>query len=321
MNTISRRLADETAVGGTNAVHAAGLDAPDGSSASRAGGVAAVETALDDANAARRLPRAELDADAGDTDRGSLVGPDVALMPEAYTSLTRVVHEMSTKAVKCGSLSDDGGRLDVRWAQDDTGSLVIDWKKVGGPAVLAPERRGFGSAPIERAVPFELGGGEATDEFNSTAVVGRSPIAGHHVREPAAAHATAAAPKERSRLVPADLAVLLVEDNLIIAMDAEAMLQELGFAEVKVAASVGDALRLLDTGPVGCALLDVNLGQETSLPVAETLMARNIPFVFASGYCDAELLPEQFRHIAVVTKPYGEKRVREALSEAIGRTA
>lgn len=272
--------------------------------------------------AVRTLFANELDAYAGETaGRVTLDGPDVALMPEAYTSLALVIHEMATNSVKYGSMSDRRGRLEIGWQLDAAGALAIRWQEIGGPPVQAPARRGFGSALIERAVPFELGG-EASVEFAPGGVVGRFLVPDRFVRDLAPGPAPAAAPKvERAQLVPSDLTVLLVEDNLVIAMDAEAMLEELGFAEIKVANSAGAGVRIVEAGGVSCALLDVNLGRDTSIPVAQALAARGIPFVFASGYGDPELLPEAFRKVTVLTKPYGEKRVLEALTDAIAASA
>ncbi|MBJ3774210.1 response regulator [Acuticoccus mangrovi] len=119
-------------------------------------------------------------------------------------------------------------------------------------------------------------------------------------------------PVSRRALDPAHLTVLLVEDSLMIAMDAETMLAASGFREVRLANSTSAALKEIDAGGIGCAVLDINLGNETSFAVAERLLADGIPFIFASGY-DDEDLPEPFRHIAVVTKPYVDVRLVDAL--------
>ena len=261
----------------------------------------------------------ELDAYAGDNlDRVRLEGPDVALTPDAYTCLALVMHEMATNSVKYGSLSDRRGRLEVTWKFDDTGSLEIHWVEAAGPPVRAPERRGFGSTLIERAVPFELDG-IAEIDFALTGLVARFVIPARFVRIPEPSAAAKPEPVRTPReLVPADLTILLLEDNLVISMDVEAMLDDMGFAEVKVASTVAAAIAILQAGGIGCALLDVNLGRETSIPVAELLRAKGIPFAFASGYGDPELLPEIFRDVTVITKPYGEKRVLDALSMMFG---
>jgi len=69
---------------------------------------------------------------------------------------------------------------------------------------------------------------------------------------------------------------LLVEDNIIIAMDAEDSLTELGANAVNVAANVADALAILKRESISVALLDVNLGAETSEPIAEALLMQGL---------------------------------------------
>ena len=61
--------------------------------------------------------------------------------------------------------------------------------------------------------------------------------------------------------------------------------------------------RLRDMTP-DFAVLDVNLGQETSIPVAEELFARSVPFVFATGYGETSIIPAIFASVPVVRKPY-----------------
>jgi two-component system CheB/CheR fusion protein len=89
-----------------------------------------------------------------------LEGPDVRLQAGAALTLSMVVHELATNAAKYGALSVPEGTLDVAWRLENTASprVALEWRESGGPAVQAPERRGFGSTLIERAVSYELGG-------------------------------------------------------------------------------------------------------------------------------------------------------------------
>ena len=83
-------------------------------------------------------------------------GPRVHLSPTLAQGFALIVHELVTNAAKHGALSADGGRIDVRWA---TGSGVGDrnlffrWQEKGGPRVLPPTRKSFGTTLLERAVP------------------------------------------------------------------------------------------------------------------------------------------------------------------------
>ena len=69
------------------------------------------------------------------------------------------LHEPATNAVKYGALSNDDGKVDISWSVDDR-SLFLSWQEKGGPAVVAPKRKGFGSVLIEQAT-----GGQAKIEF------------------------------------------------------------------------------------------------------------------------------------------------------------
>jgi CheY-like chemotaxis protein len=101
-----------------------------------------------------------------------------------------------------------------------------------------------------------------------------------------------------------DLRILVVEDEALVALDIERMLRALGCRVVGPAARVCDALRLIDGEGLDGALLDVNLGRETIFPVADALALRGIPHIFSTGY-DAAIMPERFRGIPRLGKPFG----------------
>ena len=101
------------------------------------------------------------------------------IQPSAFTSLALVVHEMVTNAAKYGALSDNG-TVRVQWSVQASGSLVLEWTEIGGPAVVAPTRRGFGSTIIEQSVPFDLGG-DATIEYRLEGFHARFVIPARHV--------------------------------------------------------------------------------------------------------------------------------------------
>jgi CheY-like chemotaxis protein len=97
---------------------------------------------------------------------------------------------------------------------------------------------------------------------------------------------------------------LVVEDNMIIAMEAEEILRDLGFDDCHVCASVRGALQIISEQPITFALLDIDLGNETSEAVAAKLRENGTPFIFASGYDDFPELSGGFTQVPVVTKPY-----------------
>ena len=94
-------------------------------------------------------------------DRVSAEGPEVSLPPETAVSFALAVHELATNAVKYGALSNDRGRVSVKWsvrraAEDPV--LQVEWRERDGPGVVTPTRRGFGSRLIEGALARQLGG-------------------------------------------------------------------------------------------------------------------------------------------------------------------
>ena len=112
--------------------------------------------------------------------------------------------------------------------------------------------------------------------------------------------------------------VLVVEDEALVAMLLEDMLCDLGCVVVAVAGSVAEAVDQASAAALDAAILDVNLGTQSSAPVAEALAARKVPFVFATGYGESGV-PEGFRGRPALQKPYGMQDVARLLAQAVGR--
>lgn len=114
--------------------------------------------------------------------------------------------------------------------------------------------------------------------------------------------------------------VLLVEDESLVSMLAEEVLIEAG-AEVVVATRLPRALEIAHETPIDCAILDVNLGYgDTSYPVAEVLRARDIPFIFASGY-GADAGDPDFGDRPVVHKPFEPATLLSVLQSCLACTS
>jgi two-component sensor histidine kinase len=93
--------------------------------------------------------------------RARIEGPDITLTPKPAIAFALAFHELCTNAVKYGAISKDEGRIDLSWriatgAPD--GALEVQWRESGGPRVTEPQRRGFGSAMIERVLAQETNG-------------------------------------------------------------------------------------------------------------------------------------------------------------------
>ncbi|MEQ9314879.1 MAG: hybrid sensor histidine kinase/response regulator, partial [Henriciella sp.] len=112
-------------------------------------------------------------------------------------------------------------------------------------------------------------------------------------------------------------AALILEDNMIIALDAEDILQAAGAEDVHVCSTVAEALKTISDNEISFALLDVNLGSETSEAVAQELSDRNISFIFASGYGDSNALTGKFPGITMLKKPYDQSDVEAAVKQAL----
>jgi len=96
--------------------------------------------------------------------------------------------------------------------------------------------------------------------------------------------------------------VLIVEDEYFLAQDLVDYFQDLGVQVLGPAASVSEALKLLESAEVQGAILDVNLRGERVYPVADVLRQRHVPFVFASGY-GGELEPRAYADVPRCIKP------------------
>ena len=112
--------------------------------------------------------------------------------------------------------------------------------------------------------------------------------------------------------------VLVVEDEMMIAMLIEDMLEELGCELIGPASKVERALELIASETIEIALLDVNLDGQATDAVAYELQRKGIPFVFATGY-GATGVPKQHNDRTVLQKPFQKRDLATALSLAIDR--
>lgn len=88
----------------------------------------------------------------GDSDPFDLAGSDIFMSSRIAVAVGMALHELSTNAVKYGSLSVPSGRVAIAWRQTGENRAEIVWTESGGPEVAKPERAGFGSKLIERGV-------------------------------------------------------------------------------------------------------------------------------------------------------------------------
>ncbi|WP_343228023.1 HWE histidine kinase domain-containing protein [Stakelama flava] len=262
---------------------------------------------------------------AGKASRVKVEGPPILLHPHAFSTLALVMHELMTNSAKYGALSDSGS-LTVELSIDQYGDCFIEWRERGGPAVQPPKRQGFGTTIIERSIPYDLGG-TADIRFPLTGMEADFCIPARYVAasetEVAENHAepisTLAERRDPGDAPVLSGPVLLVEDSLIIAMDAEDILLQLGAERVTVAAGVVAALNEIENGAFTAAVLDVNLGSETSLPIADALAAKGVPYIFATGYGEQFQAPDGHASAQILQKPYTAANMGRILADLLER--
>ncbi len=121
-------------------------------------------------------------------------------------------------------------------------------------------------------------------------------------------------------LTLAGVRMLLVEDEMMVAMMLEDHLESLGCVVVATATSVSTGLAAVEQQALAldAALLDVNLGGEKVYPVAERLAERGIPFIFSTAYEPSSIVAD-FAQRPVLSKPYGPRALEEMLLATLAR--
>ncbi len=103
-------------------------------------------------------------------------------------------------------------------------------------------------------------------------------------------------------IVPPAPAVLVVEDEWLIADMVDRSIVEGGFRTIGPAATVAQALALIATRPCDAAVLDINLGEDKSFGLIDRLAAARTPMVLVTGYNRSDL-PERYRGHRMISKP------------------
>jgi PAS domain S-box-containing protein len=246
-------------------------------------------------------------------------GPDVQITPKAAQSIALVVHELATNAVKYGALSTPLGKVALSWSEiaaDPQPRLRLVWRETGGPEVSEPVGSGFGltvlksvaaelGATIDSAFQHEglvctiegpfVGDTESTGSSSSSAAI--------YSQHEAAAAAPETEQTERRR-------ILVVEDEPFVALQLQTDLEGEGHEVIGPASSLAQGLKLAQSEGLDAALVDIRLGRDTSATIADQLLARQIPFAFATGYSDSSMLPEHLHAVPRLRKPYALEDVR-----------
>ncbi|MEM5473031.1 HWE histidine kinase domain-containing protein [Hoeflea sp. AS60] len=251
-----------------------------------------------------------------------LQGPNVWMDARSFSIMALVLHELSTNAAKYGALSRPGGQLSVSWSVDPFGACDIRWIESNGPRVNPPSRQGFGTVLIDRSIPFDLGG-ESNVEYNPEGVTASFRIPARFVstRAERKAPIPARAPATVDRTVDrGGKRVMIVEDQMLIALELEQILEEAGLEVVATLTSPRESIAYLSNKPLpDAAILDVNLGDTTSEQIAHVLKQKGVPFMFATGYDNGNGVPAAFADVPVVRKPYSEDCILKQLDTLLAK--
>jgi two-component sensor histidine kinase len=264
----------------------------------------------------KTLMSEELEPYAGDhATRISLDGPPLPLSPELAQTFALLLHEMATNAAKYGALSTPDGKLSICWtlSGDD---LTINWREQFSGLALQPmpkfSTRGFGSELLETVIEKQMQGSlrkSLTDDGLEYKF--RIPLPGRGHRESGEnAPQLAASPNVTSE-------ILIVEDDPLIAFDLVSMIEGMNLKVLGCAGSVDESLILLEKSRPGLAILDANLGDQSSRLIAERLVEANIPVIYASGFSEISDIPDPLRNAPKLLKPISSADLKKAI-DAVG---
>jgi DNA-binding NtrC family response regulator len=107
------------------------------------------------------------------------------------------------------------------------------------------------------------------------------------------------------------LRILVAEDEAMIALDLESLLQDLGCEIVGPVANVEDLMQQFETQRLDGALLDINLRGEQVFAVLPRLVEQGVPVIITSGYDDITVIPQDFRALPRISKPFNQTALRE----------
>lgn len=102
--------------------------------------------------------------------------------------------------------------------------------------------------------------------------------------------------------------ILIVEDEPLIALGLEQDLEDDGFEVAGIAETVEKAIRLVEAGGFDAAILDGNLFEKSSRPVAELLIANSIPYVVVTGYSSGQI-GDWIKDAPRLSKPYDKNEL------------
>jgi len=251
-------------------------------------------------------------------DRLAAAGPSVSLGSASAQAMALAIHELATNAAKYGALSGPAGQVKIVWSFDEE-QLRLEWTESGGPRTQAPRRRGFGLTMIEANIESSLGGTMQIDwlpeGLRCVVAIPRRNLTQQPRRDSRAAPVAS----RRASNAPADAnikRVLVVEDEVLVALILKDLLQGLGYEVVGPVNRNRPAMAAIESERLDAAVLDLNIAGEPVYPVAEMLRARGVPFAFLTGY-DPRSLDSGFSKVPVLQKPVEPEQLRRTIQSLL----
>ena len=262
----------------------------------------------------------------GDSGSANVRGPSVDLSPSAAQNLSMALHELSTNAMKYGSLSVPGGKLDVtwQWATDDSGKRVLEfrWKESDGPKVGTPDHKGFGSTVIERILQAQLAADTKID-FRPDGLEVFCAIPASHLLP--AGRSTEQKSVPTSALPQIDLdplkgkKILVLDDEWLVAEQHAQALLGAGVDVIGPFHKLEDATAALEEGAPDFAVLDYNISGTPVTSLVETLQQQSVPVLIVSGYGSELDLADKMDDLAFLAKPISPAAMLGRVAQLLDR--
>ena len=222
-------------------------------------------------------------------------------------------------------MSNEDGTVSVEWefveGAEDT-IVELSWIERAGPAAKAPTEKGFGLFAIQSVLEHELDA-KVDMDFQTDGLICRIAIPGNRFSwdntavevgsDRADQDVSDETPTPGDQKLDRPLRILVVEDQWTIATELQLRLEAMGHEPIGPITKLQAAFTAADESEFDAAILDIQLGGDKVYPFAALLAERDIPFAFASGYTDTEVLPVEFRDRLYLSKPYENKKLQSIL--------
>lgn len=261
----------------------------------------------------------ELEAFAGWQTRISISGDThVWFSGEASEALAMIFHELLTNAVKHGALSVPAGQISIQVSNEFGSQVRINWSENGGPSPTPVTHMGIGSTILRNAMRDE---GTVNLDFVSTGLICNIIVNDSFQREvpnavvPPTIVESVNHPRNDNGSFSGQR-IMVIEDDPIIGLDITDILKSRGATVLGPYTNVASALKGLREKP-DAALLDVNLGRETTEAVARHLSNLAVPFIVVSGQVDSSDFWEAHKAASFISKPFREQDLVNNLSRIV----